>query len=587
MQLGIISEVMSDGRICMLPSAFNPIRNLVLANIDGHTTTPLNIEKMAGTYQIKMSVENGAVKMVKDYVGDGERIAYYGALQPEDRLINMVCLCGPMTRNGEACSYGTKALRDKIMFASDYAQCKGHIIYCDTPGGMASCLQDMRMAINYAHDRGQKVYMLIDGVCASGGTFTAAICDKVFFVNPEDEIGSLGMYAAMFVMKDGATNTITSEVYREYYATKSSNKNDFYRAAAEGDMSIVAERIESSLANLLEKLKHDRPSITEEQMTGKMYPMAEVIGTLVDGQSDIKGVAQMLLADWDERQGAPVERKEPVVATKPVEGQTTCDPDKKTEEDPECPENPGDPEPDSEDPQPVEGEDGDENDGEPEAQTNNNNMKQYTAIPAAIGEGAMESVDGSLNLQEYQAEALENLLAAGQNREAELQQQVEALQTQMAEAQQHAAEQLAEQTAANEQLQSQLAEAQQSVEQLTSDLNASRTALEEANTAHEAAIAELNTAHEAELAQHGETEAQLNNQIANLQQQNADLQTTVEDLNNAQGQQPAAGQAPANNGEQAKVVTGVATSRTYDPRLSAKENAARWNAAREAERARR
>lgn len=579
MQLGIISEVMSDGRICMLPSAFNPIRNLVLANIDGRTTTPLNIEKMAGTYQLKMSVENGAVKMVKDYVGDGERIAYYGALQPEDRLINMVCLCGPMTRNGEACSYGTKALRDKIMFAADYAQCKGHIIYCDTPGGMASCLQDMRMAINYAHDRGQKVYMLIDGVCASGGAFTAAICDKVFFVNPEDEIGSLGMYAAMFVMKDGATNTITSEVYREYYATASSNKNDFYRAAAEGDMSIVAERIETSLANLLETLKHDRPSITEEQMTGKMYPMSEVIGTLVDGQSDIKGVAQMLLADWDERQGAPVERKEPVVA------QTKTPQPPLGGEDPEE-EDPGDPEP-IEDPQPVEGEDGDENDGEPEAQTNNNNMKQYTAIPAAIGEGAMESVDGSLNLQEYQAEALENLLAEGQNREAELQQQVEALQNQMAEAQQHAADQLAEQTTANEQLQSQLSEVQQQVEQLTTDLNASRTALEEANTAHDAAIAELNTAHEAELAQHGETEAQLNNQIANLQQQNADLQTTVEDLNNAQGQQPAAGQAPGNNGEQAKVVTGVATSRTYDPRLSAKENAARWNAAREAERARR
>lgn len=584
MQFGIISEVMSDGRVCMLPSAFAGIRNLVLANIDGRHTSEFGGKKQTGTYQLRFDAE--CSRMVQDYVGDTDFIKYCVNLKPEDRVVNMVCLTGPMTRNGAECSIGTKGLRDKIMKAADIPQCKGHIIYCDTPGGMASSIQDLRMAIDYAHAKGQSVYMLIDGMCASGGAFASALCDKVFFVNPEDEIGSIGMYSAFFTLEDGAKNTITSEVYHEVYASKSENKNQWYREAASGNMNLVEEGVNKDLAELIEKMKADRPSILEEQMTGMMYKMKDVIGTLVDEQGDIASVATALLADFDARGGAPI--------TNAGEEKPEDDPNNEPEPEPQEPEENPDENPDDDE----EGKCNPKKDGKcnpdeegkcnPDEDTNSfDNMKQFTAIPAAIGEEAMESADGTLFLQESQADALEALLQAGQTKEAELQQQLEALNAQMSEQQTTAAEQLAAQVEQNEQLQQQLAT-------LQTELENARNAATEAETAHTTAIAESDAAHTAAIetlqtelneareaaataeAAHAEALEKVNNELANAMQQITDLNATVEELNSAAGQQPAAGEAPQTAGQQAPTIHVVTTRSTFDRNLSAKENAARW-----------
>lgn len=523
MQFGIISEVLSDGRICMLPSAFAGIRNLVLANIDGHRVSDFNGEKQGGSYAIRMTADKDDARLVQDYVGDARMIKYWEDLNPEDRVVNMVRLTGPMTRNGAECSIGTKGLRDKICYASDMEQCQGHIIYCDTPGGMASSVQDLRMAIDYSHSKGKKVYMLIDGMCASGGAFASSLCDGVFFVNPDDEIGSIGMYAAFFTLEDGAKHAITSEVYHEVYATASANKNEWYREAAAGNTKMVEDDVNRDLAEMLERMKLDRPSILAEQMTGKMYKMKDVVGTLVDGQSDIPALATLILEDFAARNG---EALPPTAGGSYIvsEGAPEEDPAEDPEEDPNSP-----------------------SDGNQPEDTNTQSMKQYTAIPAAIGEEAMESADGTLFLQEQQAEALENLLQSGQNREAELQQQIDNLNTQMSEQQTNAAAQLAAQTEQNEQLQQQLASLQSELEQARNVAEERLTSLNNAQT-----------------------------ELEQARQQVTDLTATVEELNAAQGAQPDAGEAPSTAGQGAPVTKIVSTRFTYDRTLSAKENAARY-----------
>ena len=136
------------------------------------------------------------------------------------KYINILRLTGPMTRGGGECSYGSLEMRDMLMEAADRDDVVGHIIYCRTPGGMATTLIDFRKAIDYIHSKGQKIYMFCDGTVASGGAFLSAMCDGVFAYNEEDEIGSIGMYTAFFTMENGAVNAITQEKYVEYYAEK-------------------------------------------------------------------------------------------------------------------------------------------------------------------------------------------------------------------------------------------------------------------------------------------------------------------------------------------------------------------------------
>ena len=155
------------------------------------------------------------------------------------KYINILRLTGPMTRGGGECSYGSLEMRDMLMEAADRDDVIAHIIYCRTPGGMATTLIDFRKAIDYIHSKGQKIYMFCDGTVASGGAFLSAMCDGVFAYNEEDEIGSIGMYTAFFTMENGAVNAITQEKYVEYYAEKSTEKNRPYRDG--GDMEAIAK----------------------------------------------------------------------------------------------------------------------------------------------------------------------------------------------------------------------------------------------------------------------------------------------------------------------------------------------------------
>lgn len=572
MRIGIISEVMSDGYICLHPSSFARIRNLVLANIDGRMTSTFKGEKehsriitfnADGTLNALPAMpqgQPGSAGKAPASVEQSPSVAesdMEGSAVPSKKnpdFVNLVYLTGPMTRNGEECSYGTKEIRDDIMRCAEDPFVRGHIIYCDTPGGFAHCIQDLRLAVNYAHERGQRVDMIIDGMCASGGAFASALCDHVWFVNPEDEIGSIGMYWANFTLADGAKNSISSEVYREYYAQASVHKNEAYRMASEGDMEGVKAHTEAYLARLIANIKQDRPSIKDEQMTGEMYKMSDVIGSLVDGQSDLRTVAQSLIDDWHERAGAPLPRKD-VAASSPQE--------------------PVQEPADDQLPSTV---------TDNETQQTSKQMKTYNHIPAVIGEGQMESLDGELTLQPEQAEALENYLAAGNQQVEQLQAQIEELRSaHAAEIEQIRADHAAEIEQLTTDHRDAVAQLETDRELAISQLNAEhQSAIDQLNAEHQTAIDQLNAEHQTALDEQTQQVSALNEQVAGLNQQVADLQATIEEVNNAQGREPQAGEAPSSNGPAAPPAPHIVTTSTYDPKLSAAENARRRREADEA-----
>ena len=213
------------------------------------------------------------------------------------KYIHILRLTGSMTRGGGECSYGSIELRDKLMEVADRDDVVAHIIYCRTPGGMATTLLDFRKAISYIHERGQKIYMFCDGTVASAGVFLSAMCDGVYAFNGDDEIGSIGMYTAFFTMENGAKNAITQETYVEYYAEKSTEKNRPYRDG--GDMELIAKETNEYLDELLADMKRDRPSIQEEQMNGAMFKMKNVVGTIIDGICTLPELCEMAYREWE------------------------------------------------------------------------------------------------------------------------------------------------------------------------------------------------------------------------------------------------------------------------------------------------
>lgn len=453
------------------------------------------------------------------------------------KYINILRLTGPMTRGGGECSYGSLEMRDMLMEAADRDDVVGHIIYCRTPGGMATTLIDFRKAIDYIHSKGQKVYMFCDGTVASGGAFLSAMCDGVFAYNEEDEIGSIGMYTAFFTMENGAVNAITQEKYVEYYAEKSTEKNRPYRDG--GDMEAIAKETNEYLDELLAAMKQDRPSIKEEQMNGAMFKMKDVVGTIIDGICTLPELCERIYGEW--------------AATQPASTRTQAE---------------------------------DNNQSNINQQTNPAMSKEYKNLASLAGYEADATMvsdnEGLLTLQPQEADAMEERLQAMTEQSATLTSENstlkegnEAMATALAnmaverDAALREARELKEALAKKDD--TQIQEIRSEMQAQLDEASARYVALEDAKKNLETSLAEVTTEKNTLEANAKAAAEEAERQLAEKEQIITDLQAQLAEANSGSGSKVNAGESPKTNGETAGA-SQMTSAPAWDSSKSAAEN---------------
>ena len=453
------------------------------------------------------------------------------------KYINILRLTGPMTRGGGECSYGSLEMRDMLMEAADRDDVVGHIIYCRTPGGMATTLIDFRKAIDYIHSKGQKVYMFCDGTVASGGAFLSAMCDGVFAYNEEDEIGSIGMYTAFFTMENGAVNAITQEKYVEYYAEKSTEKNRPYRDG--GDMEAIAKETNEYLDELLAAMKQDRPSIKEEQMNGAMFKMKDVVGTIIDGICTLPELCERIYGEW--------------AATQPASTRTQAE---------------------------------DNNQSNINQQTNPAMSKEYKNLASLAGYEADATMvsdnEGLLTLQPQEADAMEERLQAMTEQSATLTSENstlkegnEAMATALAnmaverDAALRAARELKEALAKKDD--TQIQEIRSEMQAQLDEASARYVALEDAKKNLETSLAEVTTEKNTLEANAKAAAEEAERQLAEKEQIITDLQAQLAEANSGSGSKVNAGESPKTNGDTAGA-SQMTSAPAWDSSKSAAEN---------------
>ena len=453
------------------------------------------------------------------------------------KYINILRLTGPMTRGGGECSYGSLEMRDMLMEAADRDDVVGHIIYCRTPGGMATTLIDFRKAIDYIHSKGQKIYMFCDGTVASGGAFLSAMCDGVFAYNEEDEIGSIGMYTAFFTMENGAVNAITQEKYVEYYAEKSTEKNRPYRDG--GDMEAIAKETNEYLDELLAAMKQDRPSIKEEQMNGAMFKMKDVVGTIIDGICTLPELCERIYGEW--------------AATQPASTRTQAE---------------------------------DNNQSNINQQTNPAMSKEYKNLASLAGYEADATMvsdnEGLLTLQPQEADAMEERLQAMTEQSATLTSENstlkegnEAMATALAnmaverDAALREARELKEALAKNDD--TMIQEVRTEMQAQLDEASARYVALEDAKKNLESNLAEVMTEKNNLEASAKAAAEEANRQLAEKEQIISDLQAQLAEANSGAGHKVDGGESPKTNG-QAPGASQMTSAPAWDSSKSAAEN---------------
>lgn len=523
----------------ILPTLQYNITNHSTVGIEREKKSPMAIGQQGQDFLREYQVtEDGEVKPVFDAWGEGDVLG-----KMKEPFVNVMPVDGPITRNGGACSYGSRDIRDWMMKAADNKYCQGHILHINTPGGSAWAKNDFQQGIEYAHDRGQRVIAFIDGLCASAGMYLASLCDEVYVMNPKDELGCVGVMAAFCTMKSGE-KFMSGETYREYYATKSINKNKEMRDIAEdNDATLLIEELDRLEAEFRADMKAAFPKATDEHLDGKIFDAEDVMGILCDGQMMLSEVIQRVF-DLANGSAKPIERtsgRKIAKAVKPAAARKTVAAVKNM------------------------------------LNPNNNsiNMKEkYPSLFAALQVEEMQMQEGGAFINE---ELLANLNAAietAQKEKADALALVESLKGEHATAienlnaeHQQAIDQLNEQLTAKGE---ELATSQQAVADLNEQVTNLNSQVETLNTTVEeqkGQIEQLNT----ELTGAKESLTTAEGQLAEKDQTITDLNAQIEELQHDPGAEPAAG-SPAHNGQGAEEPQMAVDQFVYDSSKSYEEN---------------
>jgi hypothetical protein len=287
----------------ILPSFVHGILPTLMHNSNNHIALAVVEKKRpflavaGGSDYIRDAQVTEDGEVVPRYNGWGENLL----VQMREPFVNVIPIDGPITRNGDACSYGSKEIRDWMMEAAGNKFCRAHVLVINTPGGSAWAKNDFQQSIDFAHQKGQRVYGLIDGLCASAGMYLASFCDEVYVVNQKDQLGCVGVMASFFTLKNGDKNQFNSETYHEYYDPESTDKNKEIRDIAEDDdASLLIEELKKLGEEFRADMKKSFPSADVDlHLKGKVFDADEVMGILCDGQMMLGDVVARAFAVAD------------------------------------------------------------------------------------------------------------------------------------------------------------------------------------------------------------------------------------------------------------------------------------------------
>lgn len=223
----------------------------------------------------------------KLYVGDvsmvKERLSWKGEeLEEDDEIINVVVIDGAVTRNGGACTYGSKDHRDQILYANTIPQVVGHLFIINTPGGMVSAMPDYKMAFDNCRELGKPTVAFIDGICFSAGMWITSQCDRVVAMNAEDSVGCIGAMSCGELAPHGSVNAVTQERTFILVGKASPDKNRDVIEAAGGNDELLQAEADRNTEHFHKVVRAGRPMVTSDMLTGKIFTAEETLGNLVD-----------------------------------------------------------------------------------------------------------------------------------------------------------------------------------------------------------------------------------------------------------------------------------------------------------------
>jgi signal peptide peptidase SppA len=178
---------------------------------------------------------------------------------------------GPLMKNDFCGDFGTAALANFFRLAENTPSVQSIILLIDSPGGTVDGTASFADTIKKSK---KPTTAVIDGLAASAAYWIASSANQVVATSRTDIVGSIG---TMVSWRDWSKAYEESGVVlREYYATKSVDKNRSFREANAGDGRMLVQEMLDPINNeFLSAVKNNRKGKinldNEDVLTGKTY----------------------------------------------------------------------------------------------------------------------------------------------------------------------------------------------------------------------------------------------------------------------------------------------------------------------------
>lgn len=280
MNYGLAKEIYGEAW-CIDFGSISTFKNL-LRNI---RSTSHNAEDKSNKFLLAIVTDSGYT---------AAKVSQPSATSKKENTISVTNINGPITKNGGESSFGMKELSDSLIQADNDESVVGHLFIIDSPGGSVSGMQYMQQTI--AGLKKDTVSIIErSGMAASAAYGIASATKYMFAEDANSQMGSIGVISGAAGVPNGKKNG-NGEVEYLIYASTAPDKNKAEEDAINNaDTSGLQERANQLHAEFKASTRASRPLIMDSQMTGKMYPASEVVGTMIDAIGSKKDAVNKIL----------------------------------------------------------------------------------------------------------------------------------------------------------------------------------------------------------------------------------------------------------------------------------------------------
>lgn len=254
-------------------------------------------ERMKAMYAPVLIDMNGDVVLLpenKDAVMASPGQVMRGTVPPGSIL--RINLMGPMTSEGDMCSWGMYDYEEAIRAASNNPNVDGIFIRANTGGGESTAGQILHNAVKSS----KKAVVVFAEFLASAGIHGTLAADEIIASSTGARFGSIGTYASI----DKEFLTWYKENVEDIYADVSPDKNKEFRAFLAGDSGPLRASITENAKLFQAEVRAFRQlgSKADDTLRGGVFPAPDARSRgLVDGIGDMDYALSRLQANINKR----------------------------------------------------------------------------------------------------------------------------------------------------------------------------------------------------------------------------------------------------------------------------------------------